>query len=249
MNIVTSTSASKNEQANRGNLHSLYRNSPIHQDEILTNLPLYTKRQDFTRQLFFYEVYKMIISIHGDVFELGCRWGANLNTLMSLRGILEPFNLTRRIVGFDSFQGFPNVDKKDGDADYVKKGSYGVTENYEAHLEKVLSCQSNESPLGHIKRHELIKGDATKTVPQYLIQNPQTTIAFAYFDFDIYEPTKECLEAILPYLTTGSIIGFDEANDPQWPGETIAIREVFGNRHSLKRFPFTGKQSYMIFNP
>lgn len=64
----------------------------------------------------------------------------------------------------------------------------------------------------------MVKGDATVTIKKYLKDNPETIIAFAYFDFDIYEPTKVCLEAILPHLTKGAVIGFDEINFHDYPG-------------------------------
>jgi hypothetical protein len=34
--------------------------------------------------------------------------------------------------------------------------------------------------------------------------------ALAYFDLDLYEPTRAVLEQIRPYLTKGSIVAFDE---------------------------------------
>lgn len=72
-------------------------------------------------------------------------------------------------------------------------------------------------------------------------------IAFAYFDFDLYEPTKRCLEIIRPRLTKGSVIGFDELNDPDSPGETIALMEVFGLPSvRVKRFPYASRVSYIV---
>jgi hypothetical protein len=72
-------------------------------------------------------------------------------------------------------------------------------------------------------------------------------VAFAYFDFDIYEPTKKCLELLKPHLTKGSIIGFDELLDPQFPGETVALRETLGLHNvAIKRMPYCGIQSYVI---
>ena len=86
-----------------------------------------------------------------------------------------------------------------------------------------------------------------KTLPEYLSRNPETIIALAYFDFDVYEPTKICLEAIKPRLVKGSVLGFDELNDPDSPGETLALMEVFGlNNIKLKRFPYTSRTSYFV---
>jgi hypothetical protein len=84
-------------------------------------------------------------------------------------------------------------------------------------------------------------------LPKYLEKNPETIIALAYFDFDVYEPTKICLEAIKPRLVKGSVLGFDELNDPDSPGETLALMEVFGlNNINLKRFPYASRTSYFV---
>ena len=74
-----------------------------------------------------------------------------------------------------------------------------------------------------------------------------TDLRVAYFDFDLYEPTKKCLELIRPRLTKGSVIGFDEANDPDSPGETLALMETFGlNAVRLKRYPHASRVSYFV---
>jgi hypothetical protein len=80
-----------------------------------------------------------------------------------------------------------------------------------------------------------------------LKENPQTIISLAYFDFDLYEPTKYCLEAILPHVTKGTVIGFDEVNDKTTPGETVAVREVFGlDRYAIKRYRWNARTSYLV---
>ena len=60
-----------------------------------------------------------------------------------------------------------------------------------------------------------------------MIDNPETVVALAYFDMDVYKPTKECLELLKPHLTKGSIIAFDELLHPQFPGETRALKDTF----------------------
>src|SRR6185295_6802069 len=100
--------------------------------------------------------------------------------------------------------------------------------DYPKYLDQVLNLQEKESPLGHLKKYEIIQGKAEETVTEYLKRNPETIVALAYFDFDLYEPTKHCLNAIKERLTRGSVVGFDELNDPACPGETLALQEVFG---------------------
>jgi hypothetical protein len=121
-----------------------------------------------------------------------------------------------------------------------------VTANYENYLEQILAYHESESPIAHKRKFELIKGDATKTIYEYLEKHPETIIAFAYFDFDIYHPTKKCLEAIWDRLTKGSIVAFDELNCPELPGETLAFKEVVGiDRFRIKRSPLNPLCSYI----
>jgi hypothetical protein len=111
----------------------------------------------------------------------------------------------------------------------------------------VLAYHETESPLPHIRKFELIKGDATATLEEYLRNHPETIIALAYFDFDLYEPTKKCLQLIRGHLTKGSVVGFDELNWPPFPGETLAVKEVLGlDRISIRRTPHNPNPSYII---
>ncbi len=159
----------------------------------------------------------------------------------------EPFNYSRKIVGFDTFSGFPSVSKKDGADEVASQGAYGVSEGYENYLDSVLSYHESESPLSHIKKYELVKGDAVLTLEKYLQEHPETIIAMAYFDFDIYEPTKKCLELIKPHITKGTVIGFDQLNCPFFPGETLALKEVFGlDKYAIRRSPQNPAPSYIV---
>jgi hypothetical protein len=107
--------------------------------------------------------------------------------------------------------------------------------------------QEQLNPMAHLKRYELVKGDATKTIPRYFKKHPETIISLAVFDFDIYAPTKVALEVVKSHLSKGSILVFDELCDDIFPGETIAFKEVFGlNKITLKRFPFASRLSYMV---
>lgn len=242
------TISSSEEQDNRRGFLELYKSCPIDETEILSNLGLFEKRQEFTKKLFFYELYKQILNVHGVIIEFGTRWGQNLVTLNNLRGALEPYNYSRKIIGFDTFEGFKGVSENDGNHEVVRDGAFNVTANYEEYLQQVLSYQESESPLAHIKKNFVVKGDAVKKLEEYLIEHPETIIAFAYFDFDIYEPTKKCLSLIRKHVTKGTIIGFDELVDPHFPGETIALREVLGtDNFSVKRFNFGAIQSYIVF--
>lgn len=231
----------------REQILQLLKQCPIPPEELLANLGLFLQKDDFSRMLFLNEIYQQIINVHGSIMEFGSRWGNNLCLFETLRGIYEPFNRNRKIIAFDSFSGFPDVTEKDGNSSYASKGAYTVSEGYEKYLEKLLTLHCKVSPRPHLKGFELVKGNACKTIHEYLETHPETLIALAFFDFDIYEPTKECLTAIRNHITKGSIIVFDELNVEHFPGETIALRETFGLENiRLQHSPFSASRAYFI---
>ncbi|RJQ40801.1 MAG: crotonobetainyl-CoA--carnitine CoA-transferase [Nitrospiraceae bacterium] len=239
--------STEKEKSNREHFVGQLKHCPIPDNEILDNLGLFLRRQTLSRILFMHELYRKILDVHGVVIEFGVRWGQNLALFESFRGMYEPYNYNRKVIGFDTFTGFPQVDQKDGGT--LTIGDYGVTEGYESFLEAVLKYHESESPIAHIKKFELIKGDATETIETYLEKHPETVVALAYFDFDIYLPTKKCLMAIKDRLTRGSILAFDELNCPQFPGETIAFKEVFGiDKFALKRNSLNPLCSYVVID-
>jgi hypothetical protein len=239
--------STQEEVQRRMDFLDLMKANPLPENELMDNLGLFLKRQTLSRILFLHELYQKIIETHGVVIEFGVRWGQNLSLFESFRGIYEPYNYNRRIIGFDTFSGFPNTSREDGEK--VSVGDYGVTENYEAYLEKVLLYHESESPISHKRKFELYKGDASVTIDDYLKKHPETIISLAYFDFDLYLPTKKCLESIKNHITKGSIIAFDELNCPEFPGETMALKEVFGlGRFAIRRSPLNPLCSYIVID-
>jgi hypothetical protein len=223
-----------------------FKASPLPDDEILPNLGLFLTSKALSRILFFYELYKKIIHSHGIIMEFGVRWGQTLSIMSALRGIFEPFNRHRKIVGFDTFDGFIGIGEKDGKRCQSVDGSFSVTADYEAYLAALLKLQDNLNPIAHLKKYELVQGNAMDTIPAYFAKHPETIVSLAVFDFDIYEPTRVALDAVRPHLCKGSILVFDELCDDIFPGETIALREVLGlSNVRIQRMPMTSRISYM----
>jgi len=247
--IRIARASSERERELRREFVELLKATPIPDDELLAQLGLYLNRQALSRILFMHELYRLVLGVPGVVIELGVRWGQNLALWSSFRGMYEPYNHARRIVGFDTFSGFPSVSGEDGGADVASAGAYGVDEGYDEYLRSVLHYHGQESPLSHLERFELVRGDATAAVPEYLAARPETVIALAYFDFDLYEPTRTALEAIRPHLTRGSVIGFDQLGSRTFPGETLAVQEVLGLPElRLVRSPYAAQACYVVLD-
>ncbi len=241
------THGSKKQIEARKRMLELFKNTPIPDDEILVNLGLYLRSIILAKILYLNELYQKILHIPGIVVELGTWWGANLALFESFRSVYEPYNWTRKVVGFDTFEGYQSISSKDGSSPYVAVGGYSVTEGYEDYLRKVLDCHEEDNVLSHIKKYILVKGDVLQTIDQYLDENPETIIALAYFDLALYEPTKKSLEAIRPHLVCGSVLAMDELNSHDFPGETIALREVLGlDKYKIVRSRFLPDRSYIV---
>ena len=223
------------------------RNCPVPDDEILENLGLFLTSKNLSRIFFMEHIYKQIVEVPGVVMEMGTRFGNNIALFSAFRSMHEPFHRHRKMIAFDTFDGFPDVTDEDGKSNLMEKGNLKVGDGYYEYLDNLMRQKEKNEPLAHIKKYELIKGDAIVELRKYLDDNPQTIIALIYFDFDLYKPTKECLEMIVPYITKGSVIAFDELNDDDSPGETLALREAFGTRHiGLKRLANVARSSYFI---
>ncbi len=239
--------SSTDEKSAQSELTNLLKETPIPNDELLANLGVFLTSKNLSRTLFFYEIYRQIVETHGIIAEFGVRWGQTLSLLSALRGIFEPFNRHRKIVGFDTFEGFKGVSEQDGDLCKMSEGSFSVAEGYETQLNRILELQEAMNPISHLKKFELVKGDARETVPKYFNDHPESLVSLAIIDFDIYEPTRAALEAIKPFLFKGSILVFDELCDDIFPGETLAVREILGvNNLRIKRLPMTARISYAV---
>jgi hypothetical protein len=236
------------ERARRNEWRQLFKSCPIPEHEVHAHIGMFLNRQLLSRIIYMQQLYSKILDVPGVVMEFGVRWGQNLALFEVLRGIYEPYNYTRKVIGFDTFAGFVGTGDEDGDADLVEEGAYSVTPGYEHYLARLLDYHEKQSPVSHIKKYELVKGDAGSTIRKYLDDNPETIISLAHFNMDIYKPTMECLEALKERCTKGSIIAFDELNCPHFPGETLAVHKVFGlNNCRLVRDRYNPYPAYFVF--
>ncbi|HEX3740534.1 MAG TPA: TylF/MycF/NovP-related O-methyltransferase [Terriglobales bacterium] len=209
----------------------------------LENFPKYVRRQHLKRFLAMYELFKLILPVKGSIVECGVFRGFSLMSWAKLSSILEPENLTRRIYGFDSFNGFPSVSSNDRTGSGIAEVGDFQTSSYDELIE-LLRVYDQDRFLGHIPKVQLIRGDVSETIPEFVQQNRHLLVSLLFIDLDLYEPTKAALEHILPRMPKGSIVAFDELDNPIWPGETEALLEKLPINHlKLQRFdwdPYIG---------
>ena len=233
----------------RSVLYDLFKRSPLPVDELMVNLGLYMRSGALARILFLNELYESIAHLPGCVVEFGTWWGQSLVLFENLRAVHEPYNYTRRIIGFDTFEGYREPGDHDKPSETIKRGGYATSRNYEAYLDELLDYHQSENVMGHIRRHRLVKGDATQTAAAYFDEHPEDVVALAFFDLALYEPTKKCIEAIAPRLVKGAVVAFDEFGASEYPGETQAIMETLGLRtHTIRRSRFLPDRAYLVID-
>lgn len=192
-----------------------------------------------------YELFKMVKDIPGDIVECGVLNGGGL---FYWARMLQVFNnlAQRKVIGFDTFAGYPDSmkgrhDKKASDA-FLKESKYkGPSPG------KIMKAAANA---GLDRWVELVPGDATLTIKEYIQKRPGFRPALINLDFDIYEPTLAALESLYPILMPGGVVVFDEYAVHQW-GETNAADEFLKDKkvfyHSL---PWTfSPTAYIIKQP
>jgi hypothetical protein len=213
----------------------------------------YASRQSLARFIARYELFKLQTSIKGSVVECGVHHGSGLMAWAKLSAALEPYALDRRIIGFDTFDGFAEVSEEDRSSsesnknEDIKVGGFSTGYDVYTELKELISEFDENRYLNQFQKVFMVKGDATKTIPQYIDENPHLLISLLFLDFDLYEPTKVALEKFLPRMAKGAILAFDEINNPWWPGETQAMLELLDLRnYQINRFPFDPNISYII---
>ncbi len=210
-------------------------------DDVATKLdefPKYVRRQKMTRLLSLYDVFCRVLNTKGSIVNCGVFRGFSAAAFLHFSAILEPANLTRRIYGFDTFEGFPNIGKEDASsARSPQVGDLAAPSLDE--LQRLFVEHDRNRYLGHIPKIQLVAGDATKTIPEFVAENPHLVISLLFLDFDLYAPTRVAIEAFVPRMVKGSLIVFDELDNPLWPGESKAVLDTLGlGKLRLQRLPY-----------
>jgi hypothetical protein len=191
-------------------------------------------------------LFKHVLDVKGSIVECGVYRGFGLMTWAHLSAVLEPANLTRRIYGFDSFEGFVKVSEKDKNGVRAPERG-GLRSDSHAELSALIKAYDDDRFLGHIDKVHLIKGDAKRSIPKFIDEHQHLVVSLLFLDFDLYEPTRVAIEQFLPRMPRGAVIAFDELDNPIWPGETMAALETVGlNRLELRRFPWDPYVGYAI---
>jgi len=216
--------------------------------EKLHAFPRFVPRQSISYFLARNEIFKSIINTQGSVLDFGIYRASSFFTWVQLSSIYEPYNHLRKIIGFDSFNGFSRIGEEDfSNADINLKRENGMMfPDGQIEIEENIRLIDKNRPLGHINKSKLIIGDINNTAQQYFDSHPETIVALANIGLGLYNPTTSVLEAIKGRLHKGSVLVFEDLNQENWPGETRALFNIFElNKFRLHRVPYCPHISWM----
>ena len=206
--------------------------------DIANNPFLYATRQSVTDFQLRVDLFQKVKGVSGHIVECGVNRGNSLMLYSHLSSIHEPYAINRKIVGFDTFEGFRSIDLEH-DPEDISEDDFKVAGTLDT-LQESISLYDMNRPISHMSRCETVKGDAVETIPEYVKLHPEMTISLLYLDFDLYKPTLVALQNLLPLVCKGGIVALDEFNYDKFAGETAALKEVLDiNNIKLEKFTYT----------
>ena len=167
-------------------------------------------RRDARSSTFFCAIdYINYEKIAGDVLEFGVFTGLSLS-LFAQGHKFDPKGMSRRFVGFDSFEGLPPSGEE-----HARWKPTDCAKNHGWHpilppggpvtpkvTEDLFAACGLDPPALHI-------GPFTATI-RPVVPAVYSQVALMHFDCDLYESTREALECTAPALQDGAMLLFDD---------------------------------------
>ncbi|GAA0724289.1 hypothetical protein GCM10008905_17960 [Clostridium malenominatum] len=218
----------------------------------MIDMPIYTKSFDYENNFYLscdssrigkalvhYELYKRVLNLPGAIVECGVFKGASFSRFAMYRELIENSN-SRKLIGFDIFDRFPETDFQE-DKNLRNKFIKSAGEE-SISVEQLYNVLENKRINKNI---ELIKGDITKTVPEYVKNHSELKISMLNLDTDIYEPAVTILENLYPKIVKGGVLVIDDYG--VFPGETKAVDDYFrGKDITIEKLGLNATPSFII---
>lgn len=237
------------EQAkSRKVLLELYKTSPIPDDQLLNSLELYNRSSLTARLLHYNELYNLLLSSNGLILVYGYGYGNAIISFLSLRAILEPYNYSRKILGFESFKNSPELVYYYENEEFFTSDKYGYfsqTKKYVDFLKQVIKFHEDENIFSNIPKVDVYFDDPVRESKEILKSCKDLKVALVYFDRIFVENLSELFDAIKPYIDKDTIICPSTLNSYLPTGELDACREVFGRNLEITKSKFIPDKAYI----
>ncbi len=145
--------------------------------------------------------------VPGDLIETGVWRGGSV---IFMRGILEALGVRDRVVWVaDSFEGFPSPPEQGG----TERSWTSMDKESNPQAQAVLTGMSLDDVRGNFERYGLLD-DQVRFLPGWfhhtLPQAPIERLALLRLDGDLYDSTRDALEALYPKVSPGGYVIVDD---------------------------------------
>lgn len=183
----------------------------IPKSEFIHGFPLFTGHVNLARYLFFYEMYKQVSPLAGDLADVGTWKGYSFMYFAKLVQIFEPYTNTR-VHAYDWFQGMKTAkhDDKMQEGKYI--GDYDMLCN--------LVEMQGFSDVTIINKLNL-----TKDLPHYFENNNHLRFKLCFIDCGIKDVLEESLKYFFPRIVPSGILIMDHYNSEVSPYESEIVEK------------------------
>tara|TARA_R110000868_G_scaffold208480_2_gene457918 strand:- start:3739 stop:4434 length:696 start_codon:yes stop_codon:yes gene_type:complete len=183
--------------------------------------------------------------VPGDIIEFGVFKGTGIFTFLKLKRYFCP-NTYKKVIGFDFFnskeltESLSAHDKKTMTLLFEGRNFFH-DDSYKQILEnKILESGFLEHEF------ELIQGDVSKTVVDFVENRPGAKISILYLDLDLENPTFDVLTTLWSRVSSGGIVVFDEYAYHNW-SESIGVDRFFEDKNiKINSLNFYSPSAYVI---
>src|SRR5713226_9151632 len=223
----------------RSEIFQTLKSYPATDEETERSLGLFIRGSLLARIFAIADIYKQIVEIPGAIFDVGTWRGQTAVLCENFRAIFEPLNFGRRVVCFDTFEGYQGFADKDKPTEIHREGTYTLRGGtYADFLSRLLALHEQSNAMGHNSgKHRVVQGDCRETIPKFLAENPNEYVALAFFDVNSYDPTQKAFEQVWARLVPGGIAAFWQLTRNTIPAEGRVYTEKIlpAHRHTVRR--------------
>lgn len=174
--------------------------------------------------------FACVNQVKGDYFEFGIWQGKTFICAHRMKRQLGLDKMT--LLGFDSFQGLPEIDDKNDNIWH--QGAFACSEKNLREILRRAGFRNDE--------YELVSGFYEKSLNEALhARLSGRRAAVVYVDCDLYTSTKQVLGFICRYLVNGSIVCFDDYYNYKGApdqGEQKAVAEFLASHPEIEFIPY-----------
>jgi hypothetical protein len=195
----------------------------------------------FNKLLSKFEFINLTNKVPGDVLELGVFRGSGLIAWLKTLKMCGVNN--KKLYGFDFFNQEKLVESINSQDKLLMEKLFTNRKFDPTNYEDFLINQVKS--IGY-QNFELISGNITETLPNFLDLNPGFRTSLVNFDLDTEDPTYMAMDLLWPRLASGGIFLFDEYAINEWTESNAVDKFVMENGLVLNRTNYASPSAYIV---